>query len=69
MAGISSEATPLVKFGSVVVPSSLIKPGVLQCTVPAHPPGPTRICLTFGDGRPCSREVPFTFQPRGWAPQ
>lgn len=70
MAGIGSEATLFVRFGNVLVPSSSVdKPGVLQCTVPAHPPGLTQICLTSGDGRPCSREVPFTFHPRGWAPQ
>ena len=37
-------------------------PGVMRCIAPAHAIGAVRLCLTLGDGRPCSKAITFEYK-------
>lgn len=44
------------------VPAQVVGPGVLRCRVPPHSAGAVGVCVTAGDGRPCSKTVTFEYR-------
>ena len=44
------------------VPTQVVGPGVLRCRVPPHSAGAVGVCVTSGDGRPCSKTVTFEYR-------
>lgn len=44
------------------VSATVLWPGVLRCTAPAHEPGAVRLCLTMGDAQPCSKVISFVYK-------
>lgn len=42
--------------------ATVVRPGVVRVYVPPHDAGTVDLTLTFGDGRPCSCSLPFTYR-------
>ncbi|KAL0048855.1 hypothetical protein WJX82_001004 [Trebouxia sp. C0006] len=51
-----------VMFDRIEVAATMLWPGVMRCNAPPHIPGCVRLCLTLGDGRPCSKAVSFDYK-------
>lgn len=51
-----------VMFDRTEVAATMLWPGVMRCIAPPHAAGSVRLCLTLGDGRPCSKAVSFDYK-------
>eukprot|EP00891_Asterochloris_glomerata_P000660 jgi/Astpho2/660/Aster-04497 len=58
----SFERSMHIMFDQQEVPAQVVGPGVLRCRVPPHSAGAVGVCVTAGDGRPCSRTVTFEYR-------
>jgi len=58
---LEAGASLSIMFGDTQVPAEHLQPGVLRCQTPPNPPGVVPMCVTRGDGQPCSLSVEFHY--------
>nr|XP_009412758.1 PREDICTED: calmodulin-binding transcription activator 4 isoform X1 [Musa acuminata subsp. malaccensis] len=59
-----SECAWAVLFGDIEVPLEIVQDGVLRCRSPQHMAGKVKLCITSGNGKPCSEVHEFVFQEK-----
>ncbi|XP_010909834.2 calmodulin-binding transcription activator 4 isoform X1 [Elaeis guineensis] len=54
-----------ILFGDTKVPLEIVQEGVFRCLTPKHDTGKVKLCITSGNGEPCSdvREFEFRSKP------
>ncbi|WOL15889.1 calmodulin-binding transcription activator 4-like isoform X1 [Canna indica] len=50
-----------ILFGDVEVPLEIVQNGVFRCSTPLHAAGKVKLCITSGNGQPCSELHEFGF--------
>ncbi|URE25901.1 calmodulin-binding transcription activator [Musa troglodytarum] len=59
-----SECAWAVLFGDIEVPLEIVQDGVLRCLSPQHMAGKVKLCITSGNGKPCSEVHEFVFHEK-----
>ncbi|XP_064975474.1 calmodulin-binding transcription activator 4-like isoform X3 [Musa acuminata AAA Group] len=59
-----SECAWAVLFGDIEVPLEIVQDGVLRCQSPQHMAGKVKLCITSGNGKPCSEVHEFVFHEK-----
>ncbi|CAL9144473.1 unnamed protein product, partial [Musa hybrid cultivar] len=59
-----SECAWAVLFGDIEVPLEIVQDGVLRCRSPQHMAGKVKLCITSGNGKPCSEVHEFVFHEK-----
>ncbi|KAJ8466602.1 hypothetical protein OPV22_029154 [Ensete ventricosum] len=59
-----SECAWAVLFGDIEVPLEIVQEGVLRCLSPQHMAGKVKLCITSGNGKPCSEVHEFVFHDK-----
>ncbi|XP_009411795.2 calmodulin-binding transcription activator 4 [Musa acuminata AAA Group] len=59
-----SECEWTALFGDTEVPLEIVQDGVFRCLAPQHISGKVKLCVTSGNGKPCSEVHEFEFREK-----
>ncbi|THU68886.1 hypothetical protein C4D60_Mb08t08580 [Musa balbisiana] len=59
-----SECEWTALFGDTEVPLEIVQDGVFRCLAPQHVSGKVKLCVTSGNGKPCSEVHEFEFREK-----